>query len=515
LSLQGDLTSIPLADVMQMISSADQSGTLYVAADEAERVITFENGSVTSASTLEERFLLGNLLCRQGVIDPIQLNEALAKQKEYDLPLGETLLKMGVAQRETIDYVVRSQIQDGVNDVFRWRHGGFLFAESPKSESRASGSGFHVQPLLMEALRSLDEWELVAEKFTDRRRVPVFVEGKTQDEVEGASTISDSLALLELVDGRRSIDAIVTECGWNEHRCLSNLDQLLEIGMIRLEEGPTLQNYDPHAASAKGHHVPVMPRAGARAVAIAMIEQPDQIELRELALSDPGLAISLLRVAGILAPAGRRIERVTEAVELAGPEISRRALVAAGLRGLYATRGKPWDAMWRHSLAVSVAARLVARRIAQRSEEVEAARLAGLVHDIGCHLLKHAYGEAYDGVLAHAQKSGDSLVKVERARLGTGHDSVGASALAAWGASEIISEAVHCHHASTSKVVPKMAAVVSLAEGMADKCGFDLYGSRSNERLEARYTRLGISGPDMRIIERSFLQICAAKEPLW
>ncbi|MHC4830867.1 MAG: DUF4388 domain-containing protein, partial [Planctomycetota bacterium] len=137
-----------------------------------------ENGSVTSASTLEERFLLGNLLCRQGVIDPIQLNEALAKQKEYDLPLGETLLKMGVAQRETIDYVVRSQIQDGVNDVFRWRHGGFLFAESPKSESRASGSGFHVQPLLMEALRSLDEWELVAEKFTDRRRVPVFVEGK-------------------------------------------------------------------------------------------------------------------------------------------------------------------------------------------------------------------------------------------------------------------------------------------------------------------------------------------------
>ncbi|HVY60515.1 MAG TPA: DUF4388 domain-containing protein, partial [Planctomycetota bacterium] len=75
MALQGDLGSIPLADVIQLVASARRSGTLYVAAADDARVLQFRAGDVVSATSLEQRFRLGHALCMRGLLDPMALDD--------------------------------------------------------------------------------------------------------------------------------------------------------------------------------------------------------------------------------------------------------------------------------------------------------------------------------------------------------------------------------------------------------------------------------------------------------
>src|SRR5687768_10868982 len=95
MALQGDLGSIPLADVIQLVAITRRSGTLYVAAPEDARVITFRAGQLVSASSLEQRFRLGHALCQRGLLDPVKLEGALSEQRRSPRPLGDVLLAMG------------------------------------------------------------------------------------------------------------------------------------------------------------------------------------------------------------------------------------------------------------------------------------------------------------------------------------------------------------------------------------------------------------------------------------
>ena len=70
----------------------------------------------------------GNILVSQGMLTEPALAQALARQKrETDTPLGMILVEMGLVPAQTLQTVVRKQIEEIIYDLLAWEEGFLQF----------------------------------------------------------------------------------------------------------------------------------------------------------------------------------------------------------------------------------------------------------------------------------------------------------------------------------------------------------------------------------------------------
>jgi hypothetical protein len=130
-------------------------------------MVVFKSGQVIQAASDGIRDSLGNILVSQGMLTEPSLAQALARQKkETDTPLGMILVEMGLVPSETLQTVVRKQIEEIVYDLLAWEEGFFNFELgeiAPKDKIEIDTqefllkSGISAEYLLMEGTRILDE----------------------------------------------------------------------------------------------------------------------------------------------------------------------------------------------------------------------------------------------------------------------------------------------------------------------------------------------------------------------
>jgi putative nucleotidyltransferase with HDIG domain len=115
--------------------------------------------------------------------------------------------------------------------------------------------------------------------------------------------------------------------------------------------------------------------------------------------------------------------------------------------------------LWRHSLAVGIGARLVARRVGSRQVEEEVF-LAGVLHDIAKLVLLQEYPKIYKPVLKEAVESGLGHLIVESRRMGFTHADLGAIILEQWGFPPRIAGIVRRYH------IPDLPLLVRERQGI-------------------------------------------------
>lgn len=167
MSLVGRLEDLALPDIFQIISLSKKTGTLVVRSRKGMGMVVFKNGQVIQAANDGIRDSLGNILVSQGMLTEPGLARALARQKkETDMPLGMILVEMGLVPPETLQTVVRKQIEEIVYDLLAWEEGFFNFELgeiAPKDKIEIDTqefllkSGISAEYLLMEGTRLLDE----------------------------------------------------------------------------------------------------------------------------------------------------------------------------------------------------------------------------------------------------------------------------------------------------------------------------------------------------------------------
>lgn len=169
MSLVGRLEDLALPDIFQIISLSKKTGTLIVRSRKGTGMVVFKDGHVVQAANDSIRDSLGNILVSQGMVAESVLAQALVLQKrEADKPLGMILTEMGVVSAQTLESVVRKQIEEIVYDLLAWEEGFFNFElgeVSPKDKIEIdvqefllkSGPGISAEYLLMEGTRILDE----------------------------------------------------------------------------------------------------------------------------------------------------------------------------------------------------------------------------------------------------------------------------------------------------------------------------------------------------------------------
>jgi Domain of unknown function (DUF4388) len=167
MSLVGRLEDLALPDIFQIISLSKKTGTLVVRSRKGTGMVVFLNGQVVQAASDSIRDSLGNILVSQGMLGEPALAKALALQKkEPDKPLGMILMEQGAVPGQTLESVIRKQIEEIIYDLLAWEEGFFNFElgeVAPKDKIEIDTqefllkSGISAEYLLMEGTRILDE----------------------------------------------------------------------------------------------------------------------------------------------------------------------------------------------------------------------------------------------------------------------------------------------------------------------------------------------------------------------
>ena len=255
---------------------------------------------------------------------------------------------------------------------------------------------------------------------------------------------------------------------------------------------------------------PSMP--GSAAKLISMLDDPSvPIEKIEDALRyDPGLTANILKLSnsayfGLSTEVGSvkravvllGLKRVTQIVMTSC--IS--AVMSSGIDGYDLPPGE----LWRHSIAVSVAAELLVKEL--KLPASEETFTAALLHDVG----KMALGNHVKGRIQEIEAqitNGTPFQVAERRVLGTDHAEVGAQILKGWSLPEEIVNAVRRHHEPDHVENPQILDdIVHIADVLCLMIGIGV--GREGLRYEpspGSTKRLGVKNEHLELVASQTIQ---------
>jgi putative nucleotidyltransferase with HDIG domain len=229
------------------------------------------------------------------------------------------------------------------------------------------------------------------------------------------------------------------------------------------------------SAEAVAHRVrdlPALPAALTEALAALRSERLNTERLAQLLERDQALCGRTLRLAnsafyGLQGHVGT----VHDALRLLGLRTVGSMMGAASLAGYaHVARcpGFDFNVYWRHSLAVSMAAREIAVACGHDGDQ---AAVAGLLHDVGQLAMVAYFPDAFAAALDLGRTADCEPLQAERSVLGLDHAQVGGMVAQHWRLPPAMVQAIAAHHEPPALAPTGMATaltdVVHLADAMA------------------------------------------------
>jgi hypothetical protein len=233
MAIKGDLETVNLPDVLQLLGTAGKTGALSIRRGLEEKRVYFDKGRPVFASSSEEREKLGSVLLKLKQFDENDLETARLRQDETGKRLGLVMLEMGLITRDDLVAGLKTQAQMVTTSLFQWWGGEFEFIEQPLPFPDEVMVGFNLNSMIMEAAKAVDDWNRVQSKLPDLGVVVRLsaVEGKPE-----VALAVDEWNVLSLVDGRMSvIDIADTAPGSDIDTCLI-IVSLLDKGLLEVVE---------------------------------------------------------------------------------------------------------------------------------------------------------------------------------------------------------------------------------------------------------------------------------------
>jgi len=193
---------------------------------------------------------------------------------------------------------------------------------------------------------------------------------------------------------------------------------------------------------------PSMPAAGVKMTALLKSSEPPIAEIEEVLRHDPGLTANVLKLAnssyfGIPSKVGS----LKQAVLLLGVRRLTQLVIASCVGTVMDKEVAGYDLppgdLWRHSVAVSVAAEALVK--GKKIAEADNVFTPALLHDLGKLVLGRFVKEKFEAI-EHIARQGVPFVVAENMVLGTDHAEIGAQILHQWSFPQDVVNAVRWHH---------------------------------------------------------------------
>ncbi len=252
MGLKGNLSTVNLADVFQVLSRGNSTGLLRIQAPEGPRFVEIQNGAISIAGRSAGRILLGDLLQSRGLLDEDKLEAALQVQRESGKMLGQVLIDQQTVTMQDLEEALRFQIEEEVCELFTLGKGEFDFLAGASLDAKiAPGGGLvkmKIDPnsLLLEAARRADEWKAIEARVPSQAFV-FRLTGQGGEVLKSGTGLSpEGMVLLRLVQDSRSVEAMVQKA------CMGRLNtnqMLLELWDAGIVEPMPIESYEQAARS--------------------------------------------------------------------------------------------------------------------------------------------------------------------------------------------------------------------------------------------------------------------------
>lgn len=230
LALQGDLSLVQFADVLTFVSMVRRSGKLVLLHEELERTIYWNRGEIVFATSNSPEHSLGQFLLRNGKITEDQYVES-RERLTGDTRHGKLLVQMGAISPKDLWWGVKNQVLEIVYSLFAWERGEFAFFESDEQLQERILLSLNTAAIIMEGIRRLDEGEMIRERITSLVVVYSVVPG-SEAQLPSLELSDQEMDLFHLIDGARSIRALIRDSSLTEFETLRILYQLVRARLI-------------------------------------------------------------------------------------------------------------------------------------------------------------------------------------------------------------------------------------------------------------------------------------------
>lgn len=220
MSLRGNLTTLPVPELLELISRTRKTGTLVLNSARASKRIFFAAGRIVSADSTDPNEMLGHYLIGRGLVGRQQVREALEIQERTNVFSGAALVKLGAIDEKELEAALRDKTVEIIYSMFDWHQGSFQFLpqERPPMQNLIPVQ-LEVGEVLWKGAVRQDELAQIREVFPNAEIVPRMLKEPPEH------LVAEDLAqrVRDLVDGRRSFGEIQLGLHSSEYlvgRCL-------------------------------------------------------------------------------------------------------------------------------------------------------------------------------------------------------------------------------------------------------------------------------------------------------
>ncbi len=248
-ALSGSLDALHIGAILQFLQMENQTGLVHVRKEKAEVSISLRGGLIdlVQSRRTSREFYLGRYFVELGLVTPDDIDLLLrvrvtSAETESGPPLSTTseqrtlgamLVESGRVTKDQLREALARQSSELVYEIMRWREGSFEFRNEPLPALADSARlGLPVAAVVIEGLRRVDEWHIV------ERGLGSFDAVLQQDAVAIEAAEIDRLdaqegALLNLVDGTRTVRDLIRDSHLSSFNACKILFQLLQARVIR------------------------------------------------------------------------------------------------------------------------------------------------------------------------------------------------------------------------------------------------------------------------------------------
>jgi len=227
---------------------------------------------------------------------------------------------------------------------------------------------------------------------------------------------------------------------------------------------------------------------------IHIVEDPKSTarDLHEVIKKDPALSVKVLKVVNsAFYGLPGQVASVDRAIILLGLSAVKNIAIAASIARLFKGKriSEQFSAadLWRHSVAVSVAARSLGK-LSPHPVMLDELFVAGLIHDVGTLVERQVFPNEFSLVINRCVETGQDFLECERDIIGADHQAFGVGLTTKWKFPRHLRAAVGFHHnpETVSVELKNISAVIHLADVIAcqERLGFYLTAQTENISAE-------------------------------
>jgi hypothetical protein len=206
-SINGNLRTMPFADLLQWVAQSRKTGTLVIEGEPYTKKIFFKEGTIAGVASENPTEYLGYYMVGWGHVEENELEELLDMQERYGTLLGELLVMIGRLSREELNGVLQVKTEESIFELFQRDEGAFRFLDNVLPKKKFEPLGLAVDGFVLEGMRRRDEWQRIREVIPDPTFVPKLIRA-----VDVQQMGPPELAILRELNGRNSIVEIALAC---------------------------------------------------------------------------------------------------------------------------------------------------------------------------------------------------------------------------------------------------------------------------------------------------------------